>query len=105
LRAVSGIAEGAQIVRAHFENVWDAIEKTPALATNMKLRAALMLALTEHIQSEGLSQARAAKKFGVSQPRISDLMRGRIDLFAIDTLVNMLATAGMQVELHIGKAA
>ena len=92
-------------MRARFENVWDAIEKTPALTANMKLRAALMLALTEHIREKGLSQSQAAKKFGVTQPRISDLTRGRIDLFAIDTLVNMLATAGLQVKLHIGKVA
>ncbi|MHB1701654.1 MAG: helix-turn-helix domain-containing protein [Acidobacteriaceae bacterium] len=88
-----------------FESVWDAIEETPALAENMKLRSSLMLALKEHIREEGLSQTQAARKFGVTQPRISDLMRGRIDLFAIDTLVNMLATAGLRVELHIGKAA
>lgn len=92
-------------MRARFENVWDAIEKTPAQAMNMKLRASLMLALTEYIRKEGLSQGQAAKKFGVTQPRISDLMRGRIDLFAIDTLVNMLAMAGMQVKLQVGKAA
>jgi predicted XRE-type DNA-binding protein len=88
-----------------FENVWDAIEKTPALAANMKLRAALMLALTEYIREQSLSQSQAARKFGVTQPRISDLTRGRIDVFAIDTLVNMLAMAGMQVELHVGTAA
>jgi predicted XRE-type DNA-binding protein len=92
-------------VSARFENVWDAIEKTPSLAANMKVRSALMLALTEHIREQGLSQSQAAKKFGVTQPRISDLTRGRIDLFAIDTLVNMLAMAGMQVKLRIGKAA
>ena len=92
-------------MRARFENVSDAIEKTPASAANMKLRAALMLALTEYIRKQSLSQSQAAKRFGVTQPRISDLMRGRIDLFAIDTLVNMLAMAGMQVKLHVGKAA
>jgi predicted XRE-type DNA-binding protein len=88
-----------------FDSVWDAIEDTPALAENMRLRSSLMIALKEHITQEGLSQSQAAKKFSVTQPRISDLIRGRIDLFAIDTLVNMLATAGMHVELRIGKAA
>jgi predicted XRE-type DNA-binding protein len=88
-----------------FGSIWDAIESTQAQAENMKLRSALMLALKEHIAKEGLSQSKAAKIFGVTQPRISDLMRGRIDLFAIDTLVNMLATAGLRVEMHIGKAA
>lgn len=92
-------------MKARFENVWDAIEKTPAAAANMKLRAALMMALTEYIREQGLSQQQAAKKFGVTQPRISDLTRGRIELFAIDTLVNMLAMAGLQVKVRVGKAA
>ena len=84
-----------------FVSVWDAIEETPALAENMKLRSSLMLALKKHISEESMTQAEAAKKFGVTQPRISDLLRGKIDLFSIDTLVNMLATAGMRIELHI----
>jgi predicted XRE-type DNA-binding protein len=88
-----------------FSNVWDAIENTPAQAENMKLRSSLMLALKDHIAQTGMSQSHAAKVFGVTQPRISDLIRGRIDLFAIDSLVNMLATAGLHVELRIGKAA
>jgi predicted XRE-type DNA-binding protein len=86
-------------------NVWEADEDSSARAENMKLRSALMLALRDHIAWEGLSQTKAAKLLGVTQPRISDLMRGRIDLFAIDTLVNMLATAGLRVEMHIAKAA
>jgi predicted XRE-type DNA-binding protein len=90
---------------ARFESIWNAIETTPALAENMKLRSSLMLALKEHIDKEGLSQSRAAKLFGVTQPRISDLVRGKIDLFSIDTLVNMLTAAGMHVELRVADAA
>lgn len=71
----------------------------------MKIRARLMLALREHIAASGLTQGQAARLLGVTQPRISDLMRGRIDLFAIDTLVNMLGAAGLQVDLRIGRAA
>ncbi|HEY5409160.1 MAG TPA: helix-turn-helix domain-containing protein [Caulobacteraceae bacterium] len=88
-----------------FASVWDAIEDTPAQAENMKLRSALMMALKDHIASEGLSQSRAAKVFGVTQPRVSDLMRGKIELFGLDTLVNMLAAAGLHVEVHVAKAA
>ncbi|WP_027144400.1 helix-turn-helix domain-containing protein [Mesorhizobium sp. WSM3626] len=88
-----------------FESVWDAIADTPAEAENMKLRSALMMALKQHIATEGLSQSQAARLFGVTQPRISDLMRGKIDLFGLDTLVNMAATAGMHVEMNIAKAA
>ena len=88
-----------------FASVWDAIEDTPAAAENMKLRSALMMTLKDHIVRAGLSQTQAAKRFGVTQPRISDLMRGKIDLFAIDTLVNMATAAGLQVEMRILKAA
>jgi predicted XRE-type DNA-binding protein len=88
-----------------FESVWNAIEGTPAQAENMKVRSTLMLALRDHIGDAGLTQLEAARIFGVTQPRISDLMRGRIDLFAIDSLKNMVAMAGLRVELRIRKAA
>ncbi|WP_226507249.1 XRE family transcriptional regulator [Pseudomonas sp. MWU16-30317] len=88
-----------------FESVWDAIEDTPAQAENMKVRSALMIALKERIEAQGLSQASAAKLFGVTQPRISDLLRGKITLFSIDTLINMLAAAGLHIQLQIAQAA
>ncbi|MCC7280034.1 MAG: XRE family transcriptional regulator [Chromatiaceae bacterium] len=88
-----------------FDSVWDAIEDTPEEAANMKLRSALMLALKEHIARAGLSQSQAAKLFGVTQPRISDLMRGKINLFGLDSLVNMAAAAGLYVEMRMREAA
>ena len=88
-----------------FASVWDAIEDTPAQAENLKLRSSLMMALKDHIASEGWSQARAAKMFGVTQPRVSNLTRGTIDLFSLDALVNMMAAAVLHVELHVAKAA
>ena len=88
-----------------FSSIWDAIEDTSAQAENMKLRSMLMMALKGHTAGEGLSQAQAAKTLGVTQPRISDLMRGKIDLFGLDTLVNMLSAAGLQVEMSVTKAA
>ena len=88
-----------------FASVWDAIEDTPAQAENMKLRSALMIALKEHIARAGLSQSQAAKLFGVAQPRVSDMVRGKIELFGLDTLVNMAATAGLHVEMRILEAA
>lgn len=84
-----------------FASVWDAIEDTPAEAENMKLRSSLMMALQAHIANAGLSQAEAAKLFGVTQARISDLMRGKINLFGLDTLVNMAAVAGLQLEMRL----
>ncbi len=70
-------------------------------AESMKLRSALMSALKEHITRAHLSQSQAAKVFGVTQPRISDLTRGKVDLFGLDALVNMAALAGLRVEMHV----
>ena len=88
-----------------FASVWDAIEDTPAQAENMKLRSALMMALKQRIAAGGLSQLQAATAFGVTQPRISDLIRGKIELFGLDTLVNMAAAAGLRVEMRILETA
>jgi predicted XRE-type DNA-binding protein len=88
-----------------YENVWDAIETDPIEAENLKLRSTLMLALTRHIKREGLTQAQAARLLGVTQPRISNLIHGRIDLFGLDLLVKMASAAGLQITMHIKKAA
>ncbi|TAL91334.1 MAG: XRE family transcriptional regulator [Rhodanobacter sp.] len=86
-------------------SVWEAIEDTPSEVENMKLRSELMIALKAHITRTEMSQAEAAKLFGVTQPRVSDLMRGKINLFGIDALVNMAAAAGLRVEMHVREAA
>lgn len=88
-----------------FSNVWDAIEDTTETAENMKLRSVIMIALKNHIASTGMSQAQAAKLFGVTQPRISDLMRGKINLFGLDALVNMATAAGLHIEMKVLAAA
>lgn len=93
------------MTEARFDSVWDAIEDTPAEAAHMRLRSQLMIALRDYIEHSDLSQAQAAKILGVTQPRVSDLMRGKIDLFAIDSLVTMLSAAGLQVELRVAAAA
>ena len=84
-----------------FDSVWDAIEDTTEAAENMKLRSELMMALKKYIVRSEMSQVEAAKLFGVTQPRISDLLRGKINLFGIDALVNMATTAGLHVEIRI----
>lgn len=66
-------------------------------AENLRLRSEMMVRLARVIDDRGLTQAEAARIFGVTQPRVSDLVRGKIDLFSIDMLVNMLAKAGLQV--------
>ena len=71
-------------------------------AENLRIRAALMVELTERIRTAGWTQKEAAGTVGVSQPRISDLMRGKIDVFSIDTLVAMLARAGIKTSIRVG---
>ena len=70
-------------------------------AENLKIRADLMISLTTFIEEKELTQKEAANLFDVSQPRISDLVRGKIQKFTIDTLVNMLATAGLRVRVNV----
>ena len=88
-----------------YTSVWDALEETPGAAENMRIRSALMQELVAYINRTGLTQAQAARKFGVTQPRISDLTRGKIDLFSIDALVNMLTAAGLHLDLRIREAS
>ncbi|HMN34310.1 helix-turn-helix domain-containing protein [Denitratimonas tolerans] len=91
--------------KQRFASVWDAIENTPEEAENMKLRSVLMAALKQHIARSEMTQAQAAQLFGVTQPRVSDLMRGKINLFALDALVNMAAAAGLHIEMQVRDAA
>ena len=88
-----------------YTNVWDAIESEPAEAANMKLRSELMIALKQRIARLELSQAEAAKQLGVTQPRVSDLMRGKINLFGLDALVNMASAVGLRVDLQVRDSA
>ena len=91
--------------KQRFASVWDAIEDTPEEAENMKLRSALMTSLKSHIMRAEMSQAQAAKVFGVTQPRVSDLMRGKINLFGLDALVDMATAAGLHVEMRVFEAS
>lgn len=88
-----------------FDSVWDAIEDKPADAENMRLRSALMIAIGDYIERQEWTQAQAAERLDVSQPRISDLMRGKIDRFGIEALVVLAHKAGMSVEMRIVEKA
>ena len=87
----------------HF-SVWDALEDTPGATENMRIRSILMQELGAHIVSAGMTESEAARRFEVTEPRISDLTRGRIDLFSIDTLVTMLAAAGLHLDVRVREA-
>lgn len=73
----------------------------PEEAENLKIRSELMIAIRRLVEDRGLKQTDAARLLGTTQPRVSDVMRGKIDEFTIDSLVNMLAHAGVGVELRV----
>ncbi|MDE2324605.1 MAG: XRE family transcriptional regulator [Betaproteobacteria bacterium] len=91
--------------KQRFASVWEAIEDSPEEAENMKLRSTLMTALKNHLTRTEMSQVQAAKLLGVTQPRISDLMRGKINLFGLEALVNMATAAGLHIEMRVLEAA
>ena len=88
-----------------YDSLWDAIEADPVERERMKLLADLSIRLELYIREQGWTQKEAAARLGVTQPRISDLMRGRIDLFSIDGLLALLWRAGVQVDLSFKDAA
>ena len=82
-----------------FADVWDAIERDPIERQRLKIMSDLMDDIEHHVEQRGWTQKEAARHFGVTQPRMSDLRRGRMHLFSIDSLVAMLAAAGLHVEI------
>jgi predicted XRE-type DNA-binding protein len=87
-----------------FANVWDAIADTPEEAANLTLRSELMNEIEEIIKKNGWTQSEAAKRCGVTQPRINDLLRGRISRFSLDALVNIAAALGRKVKVQLEAA-
>lgn len=89
---------------AVFASVWDAIGETPEEAANLRLRSALMDRIGAAVAKHGWTQAEAARHCGVSQPRLNDLLRGKISRFSLDALVNMASAAGLRVDLRVRAA-
>jgi predicted XRE-type DNA-binding protein len=84
-----------------YSSVWEAIESSPKEAANMKLRADLMVAIQETVADWQATQAQAAKRLALTQPRLNDLLRGRIDKFSLDALMNIAAAAGLSVRIKV----
>lgn len=87
--------------KKRFASVWDAIEDSASEAASMKLRAEIAIQIIERMQARKLTQAKAAEMIGVTQPRISDLMRGRLNLFSLDALVDMADRVGLQTRVVV----
>ena len=84
-----------------FESVWDAIEDTPEEALNMRLRSDLMIQITRRVKEWNVTQKEAAQRLGITQPRLNDLLNGRINKFGLDALVNLTGPAHFHVELTL----
>lgn len=88
-----------------YRSVWDAVEALPAVAASMKARAELMITIQKTIAGWKVTQSEAAKQLGVTQPRLNDLLRGRIDRFSLDALVDLAGSANLSVRLRVSKRA
>lgn len=90
---------------ATYASVWDALADTPEEAANLRLRSALMQQIAEIVENSAWTQAEAAERCGVTQPRINDLLRGRISRFSLDALVNIASALGRRVKVTLEDAA
>lgn len=87
-----------------YASVWDAIADTPAEAANLRVRSELMDKIAALVGESGWTQREAANRCGVTQPRINDLLRGRISRFSLDALVNIAAALGQRVHVEFEAA-
>lgn len=88
-----------------FANVWDAIEDSPEDAATMTMRSNVMTAIKDQVRSWNMTQAQAARRLGVTQPRLNDLLRGKINKFSLDTLMTLAGRAGLKVKIDVRLAA
>ncbi|MBU1397241.1 MAG: XRE family transcriptional regulator [Gammaproteobacteria bacterium] len=87
-----------------YASVWDALADTPEQAANLRARAELMQKIAEIVQESGWTQAEAATRCGVTQPRMNDLLRGRVSRFSLDALVNIATAIGRRVHVDLEAA-
>jgi len=88
-----------------FANVWDALSDSPEEAATMKIRSDVMIAIHDTIRAWDTTQAQAASRLGVTQPRLNDLLQGKINKFSLDTLLTLAGRAGLKVKINIRHAA
>lgn len=92
---------GKFMANERYSNVFDAFADTPEEAANLRLRSLLMIKIGGYIESWGLGQKDAAKRLGITQPRLSELLKGKIDKFSLDALVNILDAADLQLDFAV----
>ena len=87
-----------------YDTVWDALADTPQEAANLKARSELMGQIAALVRERGWTQVEAARRCGVTQPRLNDLLRGRLSRFSLDALVNIAAALGCRVRVGLDAA-
>jgi predicted XRE-type DNA-binding protein len=88
-----------------FSNVWDALAETPEEALNLTMRSDLMTSIEKAVEGWKVPQGEAAKRLGISRPRLNDLLRGKMSKFSLDMLATLATRAGLRVQLSVKKAA
>lgn len=84
-----------------YASVWDAISDTTEQAANLRARSEIMRKISDIVKGSGWTQAEAAARCGVTQPRVNDLLRGRVSRFSLDALVNMSTAIGRRVRIDL----
>ena len=84
-----------------FDSVWDALEDNPVKAKNLKLRAELLTVIISRVEETGLTQQETAKQLSITQPRVNALLKGKIEDFRLDSLVNLAHKLGLTVSVEI----
>lgn len=87
-----------------YASVWDALADTPEQAANLRTRAELMQQIAAIVKENGWTQAEAANQCGITQPRMNDLLRGRVSRFSLDALVNIATAIGRRVHFELEEA-
>jgi predicted XRE-type DNA-binding protein len=86
-----------------FENVWDALADTPEEAANLTMRSSLLIAIEQKVKSWGVTQSAAAQRLGLTQPRLNDLLKNKINNFSLDSLIVIAGKADLDVQLSIAE--
>lgn len=93
------------MARKSYANVWDALENTPAEAASMTMRSNVLIAIEQQVRTWKTTQAVAARRLGLTQPRLNDLLKGKIEKFSLDTLIDLATKANLKVRIQIGLPA
>ena len=97
--------ESEELRQERYADVWDALEDTPETAADMRLRSELMISIQQQVAGWGLTQTAAAARLGITQPRLNDLLRGKVGKFSLGALVDLAARAGLQVRVEVDRVA